>query len=341
MNAKYVPGDRAVAVGGRTVVMAATDHAAELASLLEREPTPLEVLSVLSGGDVAGLPDFAAVVVDGADLVVMARGSYTVRCGDDQWSGQDSATWREHRIAATAGEVTIEHGEGAGDLELPVSSGVVLAARVTWLPGPAPEGDDSSAPAITRVEPEPAAEAPSVTHHPDHTVVEADDEFDGTVGATVQGQRAEAPPETPPGDHDGRTITAAQLQELRAQQAPATSEAPGPEHATLAVSGGETVDLVQPVIIGRSPRADQRSSAQLPRLVVVDDPYVSGTHLEVLLEEGAVVAVDRSTNGTTLTRPGGEPERLSKDEPTVVGDGCVLGLSDDVTATVAVPGAAG
>lgn len=172
--------------------------------------------------------------------------------------------------------------------------------------------------------------------------------FDETIGATIQGQRRPAPepepaPEQAPadGDHDGRTITAEQMRRLRAQKDSGAPTSTAPVSATLSLSGGETVDLTQPVLIGRSPRAAHKSGDQLPRMVVVDDPYVSGTHLEVGLRDGAVVATDHSTNGTMLARPGGTPERLPKDEPTVVADGCVLHLSDDLTVTVSVRGTAG
>lgn len=348
MNARYVPGDRVVALTGRAVVMAAPDRVAEVSALVDGAPTPLGVISALSGGDVARLPDFAAAVLDGTDLVVLVRGPYTVRCGGQQWSGRDVATWREHRVPA-GDDVSIDHDEGEGDLELPLTAGVVLAARASWRPGEAPEEDEcppraTQDPGITVAEVEDAPEAV-----PDHDA-EVDDGFDETVGATIQGQRVPDPAQVPvpdqapdpaEGDHDGRTITAEQMRALRAREEPETPAATSQVTATLAVSGGETVDLAKPVIIGRSPRAERKSGAQLPRMMVVDDPYVSGTHLEVAVEDGAVVVTDRSTNGTMLTRPGGEPERLSTDEPTVVDDGCVLRLSDDVVATVMMHGAVG
>ncbi|QYJ05603.1 FHA domain-containing protein [Nocardioides panacisoli] len=354
MNAWYAPGERAVAVGPRAVVMAAGERAADLAALAEGAATPLGVLSALSGGDVARLPEFAAVVVDGEEYVVMVRGQYRIERGEEAWSGGDVATWREHRVAAGDTDFVVVAAESAvEDTTLPLDGGVVLAARVAWHAGaPATSADAVAAPVPPLAAPDAAAApgpapapAPPAEPDPEFTLSE-EDSFDEVVGATIQGQRAPEPPPAPPapeqpaGDHDGRTITAAQLQELREQSAPSGPGAVGPRaSATLMMSDGEAVELTQPVVIGRSPRADRMSSTQLPRLVVVDDPYVSGTHLEVAVEDDAVVAIDRSTNGTTLTRPGREPQRLTRDEPTVLGDGCVLGLSDDVTATLAVRGA--
>lgn len=348
MSATYLPGDGAVVVDRHAVVMAGTDRAAELSRVLDGSPTPLGVLSILSGGDVARLPEFAAVVVDGDDLVVMVRGDYRVRRGEQEWSGADVATWREHRVAVTDDDVVISHGGPEADVELPIGVGVVLAGQVAWRPEasavmePGAAGADVSQPAVP---PEPAlTPVPTPAPDPEFTRVEPEEDFDEVVGATVQGQRAPAP-ETgasgagaAEGDHDGRTITTAQVQQLREGRTPEDAPSSSEPTATLMMSDGEVVDLGQPVVIGRSPRAAQMSSSRLPRLVVVDDPYVSGTHLEVTVEDGAVVAVDRSTNGTTLTRPDQEPQRLAKDEPTVLGDGCVLGLSEDVTATVTLRG---
>ena len=59
------------------------------------------------------------------------------------------------------------------------------------------------------------------------------------------------------------------------------------------------------------------------------------------MEGGVVLATDRSTNGTLITRPGEQPQPLSKGEPTALDDGCVLSLSDDLTVTVSVGDVAG
>jgi pSer/pThr/pTyr-binding forkhead associated (FHA) protein len=91
-----------------------------------------------------------------------------------------------------------------------------------------------------------------------------------------------------------------------------------------------------PVLIGRNPQAKQVSSAGLPLLVVIESPYISGTHLLVNIEGDDVVATDVSRNGTYLTRQGGRPERMTKGHPTLLSDGCSLQLADEVSATVSV-----
>lgn len=194
---------------------------------------------------------------------------------------------------------------------------------------------------------------------PNATRVESDDVFDAMFGATIHGRRPEdaairekgeiasiapvtppppppSPPEAPPGDHDGRTITAASMREQR-RLMPAASVG-GKRVATLHLTSGQEVVVDRPVLLGRSPRSAQASSSALPSIVVVDDPYVSSTHLEVAFVDGALVATDRSSNGTVLKRPGQGSERLVKDVPTVVTDGCLLSLSDDFVATVRLGG---
>jgi hypothetical protein len=109
MNAYYTPGPAAAVVASRMTVLASAEQIEALTRLLEQPaPTALELPSVLSGGDVAQLPDFAAVVADGEDCVVMLRGPYRITCGEHAWSGEETATWREHRLPADpAGEFVV------------------------------------------------------------------------------------------------------------------------------------------------------------------------------------------------------------------------------------------
>src|SRR5690606_8237991 len=90
------------------------------------------------------------------------------------------------------------------------------------------------------------------------------------------------------------------------------------------------------VVVGRRPQARQVSSLDLPLLVVLDNPYVSGTHLEFHLEADTVLVTDVSSNGTLLTRSGGRPERLRSGQPTPLSDGAVLQLTEGLTATVSI-----
>lgn len=149
------------------------------------------------------------------------------------------------------------------------------------------------------------------------------------------------------GDHDGATIS---LAELRARRAPESAERAGDHDGDTVPTGraaaapvprirlstGEVIDIDRTIIIGRSPRAARVSLNEAPRLVTVPSPQldISRSHLEVRGEPGAVTVVDlRTTNGTTLQRAGADPVRLRSNEPTVVVSGDVLDLGDGIIAT--------
>jgi len=159
------------------------------------------------------------------------------------------------------------------------------------------------------------------------------------------GANLRAKPE--PGDHDGATIS---LAELRARRAQAGAERAGDHDGDTVPTGrsaaaptprirlstGEVIDIDRTIIIGRSPRAARVSLNDAPRLVTVPSPQldISRSHLEVRGEPGAVTVVDlRTTNGTTLRRADADPVRLRTNEPTVVVSGDVLDLGDGVTVT--------
>ncbi|WP_182380224.1 FHA domain-containing protein [Nocardioides sp. WS12] len=139
-------------------------------------------------------------------------------------------------------------------------------------------------------------------------------------------------------EHDGRTITTAQMQAMRAGQPPATAMTPthpGRPMVSLELSTGRVVQVRRRVLIGRSPRVQQvGGSANLPALVTVDDPYVSSTHLEVAAEGARITVTDTSTNGTLISRHGRPPVPLPPGVATEVTVGDVLTLSKGLTATV-------
>ncbi|MBN8205064.1 FHA domain-containing protein [Microbacterium esteraromaticum] len=148
------------------------------------------------------------------------------------------------------------------------------------------------------------------------------------------------------GDHDGATISLAEVRRLRAEgsAAPADPEAPtemiptvdepAAAHGTARLSTGQVVELDRTVIIGRRPRTTRASGESMPHLVAVDSPQqdISRSHLEIRPEGDSVVVIDlRTTNGSTLIRPGTDPVRLHPGEPTLVLGGDVVDLGDGVT----------
>ena len=157
-----------------------------------------------------------------------------------------------------------------------------------------------------------------------------------------------APPAPPAqlGDHDGATISAAEMRRLRGEATPAPADPEAPtavmpsvdapaSHGTVALSTGQRLTLDRTVIIGRRPRATRASGETMPHLVAVESPQqdISRSHLEIRPEVDSVVVIDlHTTNGSTLLRPGADPVRLHPGEHTLVLDGDTVDLGDGVTA---------
>ncbi len=171
------------------------------------------------------------------------------------------------------------------------------------------------------------------------------------------------------GDHDGHTVSLASLRAQMQKPAPVAGNSPSvhavhcplghlnPTHAgacrvcgaaideqehvsvprpvlgTLKFADGRVVSVTRPLVIGRSPAAEGQLSGEPPELVVVTSPLkeVSSTHLEVRLEGWQVLVVDRqSTNGTVITPPGRDPQRLRPDEAVPITPGTTVNLADEV-----------
>ena len=188
--------------------------------------------------------------------------------------------------------------------------------------------------------------------------------FDELIGATVirsadDVERQEAPAPAPApgpavaGDHDGATISLAQARALRAaasgvqgsNPAPSAADTPldplapprPPAPGRVRMSTGQVIPLDRTVVIGRRPRSTRVSGTDLPHLVAVDSPQqdISRSHVELRAEGESIVATDlRTTNGTTLLRPGTDPVRLHPGEGTVVVPGDVLDLGDVITVAI-------
>lgn len=198
-------------------------------------------------------------------------------------------------------------------------------------------------------DPEPAPAVDGATIVPTEvTLAPSTEDFDQLWGATVHSAPAPAAadataPPTPPvpglGDHDGATISAAELRALRQQPAASddvpTAVIPVTPGATgrIRVSTGQVVTLDRTVIIGRRPRSTRASGANLPHLIAVESPQqdISRSHLEIRPEGDTVVVIDlHTTNGSTLLRPGADPMRLHPGEQTLVLSGDVVDLGDGV-----------
>jgi hypothetical protein len=220
---------------------------------------------------------------------------------------------------------------------------------------PGAEHEGPPAPDGPIVEPEAMPLLDDATMSPSEvTLAPSAEDFDELWGATVhstpavvEGQEVSGPSAPAPeggdqGDHDGATISVAELRALRQQSPtsadPPTAVLPAMPGATgrVRVSTGQVVTLDRTVIIGRRPRSTRASGANLPHLIAVDSPQqdISRSHLEIRPEGDTVVVIDlHTTNGSTLLRAGADPMRLHPGEQTLVLTGDVVDLGDGVEVT--------
>jgi hypothetical protein len=140
-----------------------------------------------------------------------------------------------------------------------------------------------------------------------------------------------------------RTIVVEDIAALRAQRraergrAPAAQAPPAAVRFSVELPSGELELLDQSIIVGRAPSASRVSGSAVPRLVTVITPNqdISRSHAQIAVEGDTVVVTDlHSMNGTLITVPGRNPQRLRDGEPTTVITGTVIDLGDGATLVV-------
>lgn len=180
------------------------------------------------------------------------------------------------------------------------------------------------------------------------------------AAAVVEGQ----------GDHDGKTISKADLLRLRGASADTAGSAPvvqaalclqghpNPPHlgtcrlcgsgmsasppvmvprpvfAQLRFSTGLVAPLDKPVLIGRSPKVEGNVGSELPNLIRLEQcgQGLSRRHAAVHLEGWQVLLEDlNSANGTVVALPGRPARRLHAGEPVMLEPGTVVDLGGEVT----------
>ncbi|MFZ2503301.1 MAG: FHA domain-containing protein [Nocardioides sp.] len=181
-----------------------------------------------------------------------------------------------------------------------------------------------------------------------------DNRFDAMWGATIAGRRPEDAAVREPtaeeleslsgpdlgkaGDHDDHTMTPQQFARLKAGRAKSRQMEPIKRApvARLELSNGKTYLIETSALLGRAPQARNTSSEDLPVLIIVDDPYVSGTHVEFRVHAGELTGTDVSSNGTLLQQPGAQRHEMTKGVATSLMNGSVLHVSDDFSVKVAL-----
>jgi hypothetical protein len=174
------------------------------------------------------------------------------------------------------------------------------------------------------------------------------------------------PPEL--GDHDGRTMSRADIARLRAESSgsvgPTVQAAlcvvghPNPTHLTvcrtcggpissgppsmvarpplgvLRFSNGVVVALDRPQLIGRNPRVEGSIGGEIPNLIKLGEAGqgVSRRHIAIHLEGWQVLLEDlASANGTVVALPGRPARRLNPGEPMLLEPGAVVDLGGEMT----------
>jgi hypothetical protein len=111
-----------------------------------------------------------------------------------------------------------------------------------------------------------------------------------------------------------------------------------PPLGVLRLDTGDTVTLDRGVLIGRAPEAPA-DAEERPHLLRVVSPEndVSRNHAEIVLDGWHVYVRDlASTNGTTVTLPGGEPIRLRDRDLQLLEHGAMVTLADEVSCVFEV-----
>lgn len=331
---------------------------------------PLEAGVVRAAGVAISLIDPGPVVVpdqpDRAPAPVQGQPPSTSG-GDETMSPADLDGIEEDDEAGDVpGESTgtaqfsqVEESSNAGDDAFsqsePVSSRPDLIASVPWAE---PRRPSSSATGSHPVRPETeAGESSEASAPPDHeSSAPAEDEYDHD-GHTVMrsGLNPAQPAASSPDSTDATKtpgpstapIVLARICPSGHANPPTNShcttcgatitgepgEARRPSLGSMRMSNGEVVELDRSVIVGRQPSMSRVQGNVMPRMVQVrsDEGDISRSHVEVQLEGWHVMLRDlNSTNGTFLVREGQPPRRLGQGEQTMLLDGDIAKLGDDV-----------
>ena len=93
--------------------------------------------------------------------------------------------------------------------------------------------------------------------------------------------------------------------------------------------------------MGRAPEAPDNDDPDRPHVLQLASPDndISRMHVEIRLDGWHVLVTDLdSTNGTVVTLPGHDPERLRANDPRAIEPGTVVSVADVVTFQYEVTG---
>lgn len=295
-----------------------------------------DVLSAIAAVGIGALPDFALVeVVDaGSSAVSVAvRGAATIDLHGPQrssYAGTGVGTWVEGSAQHVAG-ISLGLGTEPGRSLLPIGRGVVRTDALEW--GATARAAVAAIPASAASSADPVAALEDAD--PLETVAVDRRALTPSFGPRRRPQPEPEPePELVSEPESPRETEVDDSTVLGSRRAPApVADAPASHRYVLRLEPGGDYPLDRPIVLGRAPRAAQHPGA---RIVAVPSPRkeVSGTHVEVRLDDGALVVRDLgSTNGTIVRDASGEAGLLRSGAASRVSPGAVLDLGDGIRAT--------
>lgn len=138
---KFVPGEAVAVIGRRLVALVDADQRSDLVKVLslhaQGDTTLGDLVDDLAPLGLRNLPPFAAVVLDGSDCGVLARGDIVVALGLDEGrgevtvSGRGVASWVEHHERGVA-SLLVHLADDLSEVGMfEIAAGLVPASRLT------------------------------------------------------------------------------------------------------------------------------------------------------------------------------------------------------------------
>lgn len=259
---------------------------------------------------------------DSAD--VLPRLEVLGRPDDDAEDGEDSVdqvTPVSPEVPHFEPEPQVLHTEDiqVGLMEAAAAAAVPVPPPAVPVPAPAPEVQASASPAVPETAPEqPAAAEPQ----PGPEVISADQ----VLAAPCANGHANSP-----------DVTVCRLCQAPVDQVN-TRLITRPTLAGVHTNGGDFVDVVAGVVVGRAPDVSKGPDGSRPLRVPSPSSDISRNHVLITTCDWDVYATDlQSTNGTMVLPVGEAPYALQNSATVKVAIGTVLDLGDGVSIRIEPP----
>ena len=313
-------------------------------------PSVLDMILASHEGGIQSLCDFAIVLnQEGGSVRIAVRGSAIVETDGRIIDSGGTVTWLETTLDGPTFLIIRGADEAASavfvakDAILQVASMRVgeraeeqgSSALAAPVEAPAPDavgegGEKVPSPEDSPLESEAGDhDGRTVAGLPDEILAEINSNRDDGDSSQPEGEGSVLSARCPNG-HDNPT-TFIECRECGAKLTQPVVKIPQPRLGRVTSSTGETAELDEPVLVGRSPMLQEGVVAHHLMSVPSPERTISRNHVLITLEGWSVLAQDLKTNnGTLLRRQGIAPKRLSDMHPVLLQSGDVLDLGDGV-----------